>query len=712
MEKEIFMIRKKIIFLSLFFIFSLRNAPFSRLLHADPIPPKMAETGVLFSYEGADAKSVTLGAEFNGWDMQKNPLTKEAASGIWSTTVQLGEGHYEYKFIIDGEWMSGANLVIEIKKDSQGKLYIPEPKAPPNTPYSGKIRFGGNMIGLMNTRYFAEEDRYRLEKPRFHIDMDWDVTITKEVNGFIRTELDSFETNQLSLNLFKSHLDITPQWFNLRLFNNEKDVQFDDPLRLTDKEISLRYDTLELFDEPNLNRGIGLKTQGLTFNASPLGWLDLQGFYIDKSNLSAVAPFAAQGVNNVEDNYGVRLKRMFGEILGLGFSYFVRTGIVWPYADSNNFFPDPTTQQGHSFDSAFRLSNLSDGKGAEFFKGWRDQTNTAFDLKFRAFPDFWIFSEYLSKSDELKSVRRNGRASLDLPSDVRWKLFDQNQFLLGGQARWLEKFSLEAFWSRKEITLGSALHTDQNTEFSSKGNQYGGKARFDYKENNKKISVGVVVTQENNDPLGPGAAGSSVFVDDQVFPTQKRFRFANFISSSPTNILEADLNFQPFVKLDFGERFQAKIFGNFHRYTFRSFTTVSGVALSNPSVSPSFKVTNQEAIADYSAQISGPFFLQGSVRYSRFRDLDVSNASGQFWSTYSALVYKLRKNIFVRLGWGVDPEGFDEDLKEDFDLREEFLYNRFTEALGKGESVSQSLVTAEKALEAEKRISLRIEIKF
>jgi len=45
-------------------------------------------------------------------------------------------------------------------------------------------------------------------------------------------------------------------------------------------------------------------------------------------------------------------------------------------------------------------------------------------------------------------------------------------------------------------------------------------------------------------------------------------------------------------------------------------------------------------------------------------------------------------------------------------LREEFLYNRFTESLNSGENVSQALVSAERALEVEKRIALRLEIHF
>lgn len=697
--------RRKIFFCTLlaFALTALPLTRFTAVLSASPLPPKAVEGGILFSYEAPEANSVHLAGEFNGWNITQNPLTKDVKTGVWSTVYPLTEGRYEYKFVIDGEWMSGANLAVEVKRDKKGNLFVPEPRAGPNTAYSGKIRFGGNVIGLMQHRRFPEEDRYRLDKPRFHIDLDWDISITKAMNAFLRAEMDSFETNQLSLNLFKSHLDFTPEWGTLRLFNNEKNVQLDDPLRLTDKQVSLRYDTLEFFDQPNPNRALGQKAQGLNFSASPFGWIELMGFYMDKSNTDRLKNiFDGKEDTFVEDQWGVRIKRMFGEIFGLGFSQFSKTGMKWPYADSNNFFPDPATTQGHTFVSSHRFSTLSDGLPVEFFQGWRDQSNTAVELKFQALPDFWLFGEVLIRSEDLKTVRRNGRRSLDLASDISWKLFSENQFLAGGQLKLFEKFILEPFWLRKEQTLGRVLHTAQTSELSAKSDRLGGTLKLDW----KALSVGFKVSQERGDPFG-----GSAYVDPGVFPKLKQFRFHSFISSAPSEVQEEELHFQPYLKAEFGERLQARLLGNFQKSIFRPATTTANTSQYSSAL-PTGEVSSHELIADLLAKIVGSWYFQASLRYAQHLDDHLLKASGNFFSAYAAIVYKLKKNIYLRLGWGVDPEGFDEDLKEDFDERERFLYNRFTEALARGETRSQAIVTAERELESEKRVSLRMEIKF
>ena len=72
------------------------------LLLAMSIPNAQAETeeGVLFTWAGS-ASSVELIGE---WDWN-NTTTMSESGGVWSTTVQLTEGLYCYKFIVDGEYI-------------------------------------------------------------------------------------------------------------------------------------------------------------------------------------------------------------------------------------------------------------------------------------------------------------------------------------------------------------------------------------------------------------------------------------------------------------------------------------------------------------------------------------------------------------------------------------------------------------------------------
>ena len=64
--------------------------------------PVMTPEGVFFSHEAASATTVHLTGEFNGW----NPPTATAMSdedgdGVWTVTLELAPGRYEYKFVID-----------------------------------------------------------------------------------------------------------------------------------------------------------------------------------------------------------------------------------------------------------------------------------------------------------------------------------------------------------------------------------------------------------------------------------------------------------------------------------------------------------------------------------------------------------------------------------------------------------------------------------
>jgi 1,4-alpha-glucan branching enzyme len=56
-----------------------------------------------FKYKGADAKSVDLMCDFNGW--KAVPMTK-GDDGIWTVKVDLPSGAHAYKFLIDGkDWV-------------------------------------------------------------------------------------------------------------------------------------------------------------------------------------------------------------------------------------------------------------------------------------------------------------------------------------------------------------------------------------------------------------------------------------------------------------------------------------------------------------------------------------------------------------------------------------------------------------------------------
>jgi 1,4-alpha-glucan branching enzyme len=62
---------------------------------------------VEFKLSANEAKSVAVAGSFNQWSTKKTPLRKEGE--CWTTTLKLPRGRYEYRFVVDGQWVSDPN---------------------------------------------------------------------------------------------------------------------------------------------------------------------------------------------------------------------------------------------------------------------------------------------------------------------------------------------------------------------------------------------------------------------------------------------------------------------------------------------------------------------------------------------------------------------------------------------------------------------------
>ena len=65
-------------------------------------PPVAVDGGVKFSYDAPSATSVNLAGEFNSWDPASLPMADEDGDGVWTVTLEVAPGRYDYKFVIDG----------------------------------------------------------------------------------------------------------------------------------------------------------------------------------------------------------------------------------------------------------------------------------------------------------------------------------------------------------------------------------------------------------------------------------------------------------------------------------------------------------------------------------------------------------------------------------------------------------------------------------
>jgi 1,4-alpha-glucan branching enzyme len=80
---------------------------------------------VEFVFEMAEANSVAVAGTFNDWDPRRTPMRKNP-DGVWTTAVSLVPGRYEYRFVVDGKWISdpkapsitnafgGTNSILEV----------------------------------------------------------------------------------------------------------------------------------------------------------------------------------------------------------------------------------------------------------------------------------------------------------------------------------------------------------------------------------------------------------------------------------------------------------------------------------------------------------------------------------------------------------------------------------------------------------------------
>ena len=121
---------------------------------------KSVSSGIEFSYEAPNAQSVYIAGDFNEWNTTKTPLSKDE-NGIWKTVLKLAPGKYQYKFVVDGNWLfdqdnpnladdgyGGSNSIVEI--GANGKIATASKKA-----ISGGIKSTFNPKVYFTGRYYT-----------------------------------------------------------------------------------------------------------------------------------------------------------------------------------------------------------------------------------------------------------------------------------------------------------------------------------------------------------------------------------------------------------------------------------------------------------------------------------------------------------------------------------------------------------------------------
>ena len=106
-----------IVFFAFTFIF---NTP-------DTSPICSAEVQFSLKINDGKAHTVAIAGDFNDWNPQANILKDPEGDGIWTGTLKLEPGRYEYMFVLDGEkWFPDPNALRYVKDGFGNKNAILE----------------------------------------------------------------------------------------------------------------------------------------------------------------------------------------------------------------------------------------------------------------------------------------------------------------------------------------------------------------------------------------------------------------------------------------------------------------------------------------------------------------------------------------------------------------------------------------------------------
>ena len=78
---------------------------------------KSAKKSVTFTVHAEKGKAVYLAGSFNEWSTTAKKMAYKAKNGLYSATVQLAPGEYQYKFVIDGTWCADPENENSVKTD-------------------------------------------------------------------------------------------------------------------------------------------------------------------------------------------------------------------------------------------------------------------------------------------------------------------------------------------------------------------------------------------------------------------------------------------------------------------------------------------------------------------------------------------------------------------------------------------------------------------
>lgn len=278
--------------------------------YAGPLPPELVEGGVMFRYEDPVAEQVSVAGTFNQWNDKTLAMQREADRFV--IVVPLAEGSYKYKYVIDGQWMGGDDLTVNIIR-REGRLYI-HPREPfLKFPFNSRIDMNGYYLfySALTDDVDGAGGKIRAQTPRNDLDLNFDIHPTDILRAWVQINANTVN-NDDKFNLDEAFLELQLGPFTMRPFETHWNLSFDDPFRILDGEVQYFDHTVYLTDDPRpFHQKYGRYARGFSTEYTAGPWMG-QLFFSNRVNLDQSAVDA--------DLWGLRLKRQ-GRAVTWGLSF-------------------------------------------------------------------------------------------------------------------------------------------------------------------------------------------------------------------------------------------------------------------------------------------------------------------------------------------------------------------------------------------------------
>jgi len=405
----------------------------------------------VFTYFDPDARAVYLAGEFNGWNPHEL-LMEKGEDGVWRVSVNLAPGEYEYKFVVDGNWVTDpmnptirgdmGNSVIRVNKDGTAS-YPAGARLLTNTPVSSRVLFGGQFLSrFVSSRGYPGDRRFKLGKPDVKLDVNIKAHISEGAELLGSFDVNTTEAERMyeaHLHLDSLGLDLDAGEFFVSAFFNRELFETSDPLSLVGN-----YPLPEpTYEEP---QSFGLGYAGIKLECGLFKLLLANEFKnwafspdtLDFPNMAGRRElgFFSRRISTVDEptdfsNYGTdvlagRISKDFG---------FVAPGVVFR-VDKNRWWLPISEITYERFDSIYAYENLS----SDWFDLGSWELGIGGDVSVNAWDVAHLWAEYiywkyasLIEAGNRENRDRTGDGKLDIP------LGRQTGFLSGAG------FSLDLF---------------------------------------------------------------------------------------------------------------------------------------------------------------------------------------------------------------------------------------------------------------------------